>query len=469
MKRRLGVIAALLVIAAACGARVSDSQRLAAQGVGGAAGPGDAASADGSAPGVSGSPVGGAAAAPAEGPSAAGTNAGAATQGAPAASGDNGGSTDVGVTGTTITMGTVATLSGPIPGLFQGAAIGAQAFAAYINSQGGIGGRKLKIDVVDDQFDTGQNRAAVNDLSHKALGFLGSFSTFDDAGGADMQANGVPDIGYGLTDARRTSTVNFSPQPGKSGTFRTGPFEYYAKKFPDAVKAMGSIYGDIPASKGGAVDSMAAAQSVGWKFVYVRGAQPTETDFTADVIRMKAAGVKGFYTVATDPKSMARILLAMQQQNFHPEFVGFGASAYDPQLTGLAGDAANGVWVDQQLAMYAGGDSAAIPEVALMNQWVQKVKPGFTPDLYTAFSWASGRMLQQALAATGPRVTRKGLLAALAKIDNFDANGLLAPSGPGTKKQATCDMFMRIDHGKYVRQDPAGKGFLCIGHMFPHG
>src|SRR5688572_32624093 len=56
----------------------------------------------------------------------------------------NGGATDVGVTADTITLGTVTTLSGPVPGLFLGASLGVQAFAAYVNSQGGINGRKLK-------------------------------------------------------------------------------------------------------------------------------------------------------------------------------------------------------------------------------------------------------------------------------------------------------------------------------------
>ena len=171
-----------------------------------------------------------------------------------------------------------------------------------------------------------------------------------------------------------------------------------------------------------------AAESVGWH--YQRGYQPTETDFTADVIRIRQAGVKGFYTTSADPKTLARLFNAMKQQNFRPAFMGIGASGYDPSIITLAGAAAEGVYVDQQLALYAGGDAAAVPEVGLMNQWVQKVKPGWTPDLYTAFAWASGRMLVQALQAAGPHLTRKGVLAALQKIDQFDGNGLLAPAVP---------------------------------------
>jgi ABC-type branched-subunit amino acid transport system substrate-binding protein len=460
---RLVALVVLIGLASACGARVTDEQRAAATGgvtlqPGAANGQAsqsqtgsvrDAGERANGAPDASSSPGLGS-----------GQQAGVAAASGPV---DNGGATDVGVTPDSITLGVVASLSGPIPGLFQGAVVGGQAFIAYVNSQGGMFGRKLKLEVRDDQLDAGQNRAQTQDLSGKVLAMLGSFSTADDAGAPILEKAGIPDIGYGLTDARRSSPVNFSIQPAKSGTFRTGPFLYYGKKFPDAVKAMGAIYGDVPASKGGFVDSKAAAESVGWKFVYERGYQPTESDFTADVVRMRQSGVKGIYIVASDAKNMARLAKAMAQQNWKPDFVAFGASGYDANLIALGGDAVEGVYVDQQQALYQGGDAQSVPEVGLMNQWIQKVKPGFKPDLYTAFAWASGRLLVQAMQDAGPKVTRAGLIAALRKIDNFDANGLMAPAGPASKRQATCDLFMQVRKGQFVRVDPPDKGFMCGG------
>ena len=476
----LVAVLALVCLAAACGARVTDEQRLAATNGTTAAGTGTGATGVGAGTGTEAGPagpgaseVGGdAGALPAGGEAGATAEnqapgaAAPAPGGAPAPQGDNGGATDVGVTADTISLGTVTTLSGPIPGLFQGAAIGSQAVVAYLNSQGGINGRKLKLTVRDDQFDAGQHRAQTQDLVRQVFAFLGSFSTFDDAGTPEIEKNGVPDLGYGLTDGRRNSPINFSPQPAKARTFRTGGFLYYGKKFPEAVKAVGTIYGDVPASKESALDANAAAESVGWKIVYERGYQPTESDFTADVVRMRQAGVKAFFTTSADAKTMARILKAMQQQGFKPEFIALGASAYDATFPTLAGAAAEGVFIDQQLALYQGEDASAVPEVALMNQWMQKVKPGYKPDLFAAFAWASGRMLEQALKDAGPQLTRQGLLAALKKIDNFDANGLLAPSGPASKRQATCDMFMQVKGGKFVRLEPAGRGFLCGGSIF---
>jgi ABC-type branched-subunit amino acid transport system substrate-binding protein len=391
---------------------------------------------------------------------------GADTSPSSAPAGGNGGATDVGVTADSVTVGLVTTLSGPIPGIFQGAVVGAQAFAAYLNSQGGIYGRKLIIKVADDQFDAAQYRALTIELASKSLGLMGSFSLYDDSPVPELEKQGVPDIGYSLQDRRRQSPINFSPQPAKAGTFRTGPFLYYGRKFPEAVKAVGTIYGDVPASKNAALDSMAAAESVGWKFVYSRAYQPTESDFTADVIRMRQAGVKAFYSTAADPAVLARLLKTMEQQGMKLPLFAIGANGYDPSVLTLAGSSGEGVFIDQQLALYQGGDAATVPEVALMNKWVHRVKPGFTPVLYTAYSWASGRMLEQAMKAAGPQLTREKLLAALRKIDNFDSNGLLAQGGPASKRQPTCNMFLRIQGGKFVRVDPAGKGYLCEGGIF---
>ena len=37
-------------------------------------------------------------------------------------------------------------------GLFTGAVVGTEAYAAYVNAQGGVNGRKLVVQSTDDQF-----------------------------------------------------------------------------------------------------------------------------------------------------------------------------------------------------------------------------------------------------------------------------------------------------------------------------
>src|SRR5207248_11803468 len=75
------------------------------------------------------------------GPSATGSSAAAGpAQTAAAPAGGNGGATDIGVTADTYTLGNVATLSGPVPGIFQGAVIGTQAGVPTPTAWAGLSG-----------------------------------------------------------------------------------------------------------------------------------------------------------------------------------------------------------------------------------------------------------------------------------------------------------------------------------------
>jgi ABC-type branched-subunit amino acid transport system substrate-binding protein len=372
--------------------------------------------------------------------------------------GGNGGSTDVGVTGTQITLGTIATLSGPVPGLFQGAVLGTQAFIAYKNSTGGIFGRKLKLEVRDDQFDAGQYRAAAQDLVPKTFALVGSFSLYDDAGVAAVTAARMPDIGVALTNTRNSSANNFSPNPVAPGA-PLGPFNWVKQRYPTAIGSVGTLYPDVASAKQVFNGYRRAAESVGYKFAYSRGYQATETDFTADVVRMKSSGVKMVYLLSADVKTVARLAKSMQQQGFKPDAFVVSNVAYDATFFPLAGSAAEGIINIQTQAMYLGEDSSN-PEVALFRQWLNRVKPGVRPDLFAVYGWASGRLFVQALEAAGPKATRAGVLAALHKIDNFDANGLLIPSGPAQKRPGTCFLVVTVKGGKYIRTDPPN-GFKC--------
>lgn len=470
--RVIGV--ALALVATACGSRATPTQLATARArtSGGAAtaasatGPVAAASGGTSEPGAGNADTAGAAStgtaggSTSSGASATGSSAAAGpAQTAAAPAGGNGGATDVGVTADTYTLGNVATLSGPVPGIFQGAVIGTQAAVAYLNSKGGMWGRTFKLDVRDDQFDTGQNRAQTIDLLGKAFAFTGSFSLYDDAAIQQIIKSGIPDVTYSLSEARRHITNNFSVQPGVKG-WRLGPLNYFKAKLPDAIKSVGTIYGDVPASKSAYDGWKQAAESVGYKIIYERGTAPTETDFTADVVRMRQAGVKMVYLMATDYKATARLAKAMQQQGFKIPFVD-GGTAYDAALLTLAGSAADGMINEQQMSMYSGEDAGAVPEVSLFNQWLQKVRPGYKPDVFAVFGWASVRLFEKALQAAGPKATRADVVRELKKIDDFDDNGLVARAGPASKRPPNCYIMIKIEAGKFSRYDSPPPGYRC--------
>ncbi|HVT76095.1 MAG TPA: ABC transporter substrate-binding protein [Acidimicrobiales bacterium] len=374
--------------------------------------------------------------------------------------GGNGGATDTGVTASSITLGNVSTLTGPVPGLFAGAVVGTQAVVAYENSLGGLWGRTFKLDARDDQFDTGQNRTQTIDLIGKAFAMLGSFSLYDDAAADQLTQAKIPDLSHALGDARFAVPTNFSIQPSAKGG-DLGPFNYFKAHNPDVITKVGSIESDIPSAVKLHKGYRAAGESVGYKWLYDRAIGSTETDFTSDVVRMRDSGVKMVYLISVDDATAARFAKAMQSQNFKPEVFLVGGSGYDADVIAKAGSAAEGMLVTSSTAMYGGEDAASIPEVALFDKWVQKVKPGFTPDIFTAYAWAEGRLLFQAMENVGPKVTRAAINAEVKKIGNFDDSGLFAVSNPGAKGPAACWILLKVTGGKYVRTDSPKDGYRC--------
>lgn len=477
---------------AACGVRVDDSlrqQAAAAQLGGGGGGP---VSADGTpldgteVDPVTGEPTTGdaggdgttgVAGAGGTGTSGAGGSAGSAagdagggggggdgTAAAPA--GGNGGATDVGVTANQITIGNVADLSGPVPGLFQGAVIGTQAYIAKINSEGGVFGRKLRLKVGDGQLDCGENRARHEALSKEVFAFVGSFSLNDDCGTDALAGKNVPDVHNALGQKTLQSKDNFSVQPLPPG-WRTGPLQYFKKKFPDRWTKIGSIYANVGgASATWLKGTKPAIESTGGKVLYDRGFGPTDTDFTADIVRMRNDGVQLLYISASDAPTFARIVKAARQQDVDWPIIA-GGIAYDEGFLKQVGSDGEGVLGDQLYSQFFNADdAAAIPAVKDFQTWTGRVAPGKKRDLFAAFGWASTQLFVEALKKAGPEAKRATIIAELKKVTTFDAGGLLAPSGPGNKQPPTCYVLNAVKGGKWVRVDTPPNAYRCDGEFF---
>jgi ABC-type branched-subunit amino acid transport system substrate-binding protein len=473
-RRFVVLVLVAMLTAAACGSRSSEAQKLEALRGGGGSGASGASDASGSGA-AAGSDLGGAGSAAAGG--SGGAAAGGASGGAAAASGaaaknaapsgGNGGATDVGVTPTSLTVANVSILTGPVPGLFAGAVNGTDAFLAYQNSQGGVYGRQLKLLTGDDQFDCGHNKALTESYLGKAFAFVGSFSLFDNCAADVLNANPtVPDVHNALSVAAQKESNNFSGQPIRQGA-STGPLNYLKSKAPDAITKVGTLVGDVQAARDSWVGIRAAAESVGYKILYERTYAPTETDFTADIVKMQQAGVKMVLLVAMDVKAAARLMKAAEGQHWKPEITAMGASAYDPQLVPLAGASAlENVWLYLPTALYIGEDRGVNKEVDLFQTWLKRTHPSAGADLFTAYGWASARLFVQALQAAGPRATRAGVIAALKNVHQFDSNGLLALADPAAKQPPTCYVMARINGGKFARVDDPPNGYRCDGAYF---
>lgn len=490
-RRHLALLAAFSLVAAGCGARLSSAQLAAAK----AAWAGSSASAgNGSVNGGSGSGglVGSRSATNSPGNTVAGngstgsgggtgtgstsnttSGAGRTVSGAPSSSaaapgsyfGVSAGAVSIlpsvckgpvsgpGISSSEIDVGDVTTVTGPIPGLEAGAIHGIDAFAAYINSLGGICGRRLVVKIADDNLDASQNATATESLAGKVMAFVGSDSGVDQGGATYLQSH--PDIPYvaeALSPQAFDLSSNFSPMPVPLG-LNLAPFLYFKRKDPAAITHMAVLAQNQPTALADTKAQVQAMESIGYKFVYTDyNIEPTQSDFSSDAQAMKSAGAQGVYFLSIG-SFYADVARAIQNAGLSLKLPIYSENAYDPSFTADAGSAANGSTLYSALAMFQGQDSNAVPMVGLFNKWFRAISGGAIPDEFAAWGWMDGLMFIEGLNAGGG-LTRPNLMNGLRQLTAFTGGGFESSINPGKKTPPQCYLLIDVVNQQYVR-DPA--------------
>ncbi len=372
-----------------------------------------------------------------------------------------------GVTPKSVTVGNVSIISGPVPGLFEGAPVGVKAYFDMVNAEGGVDGRKLIVDSKDDAFSGQQNQTDTQGAINSDFALVGSFSLFDGYGCAALASNtAVPDVSVTLDPGTNALPNDFSVQP-LSGRETLGPVEYYKKHYPKDM-TVGAIVSDVASAESQMAEQFAGMKSVGYKIGYVDDVNPLQSDFTTDVINMKNAGVNAVDLGGVDWQDAAIFVENAATQNWHPGLIFSTGPVYAGQFISHAGGPAvtNGIQIGQVYALYLGQDAKSVPAVKQFDTWVKKVNPSWVPDLYTLFGWASADLFVQALKAAGPHPTRGAVMAQLEKSTNFNANGLMGGSDPAAKTVTPCFLMAGIKNGTFVRELPTGSGFDCNAKLY---
>ena len=393
--------------------------------------------------------------------SSATTGPGAALAGAGTTTGSSG---VVGITPTTITLGQEADISGPIPGLFAGAEYGIDAWAGYVNSTGGIDGRKIVIDHQDSALSCATFTNGIQSLVNSTFAVVGSASAVDSCAVTTLKSHpSFPYIPAFLVNTAYAADPNvFSPVPEPSGWQTTG-YQWIKDKYgAAAAQKYAMLWGTTEELN--YKEQTGAAASIGYKLVYNRGVGYTETNFTSDILRMKSQGVEIVDVTDAAVNQVVDFLQQAAQQNYHPDAV-ISLSAYDATFFKLLGNPADASNVIMPVAssLYLGQDAATVPEITTMTNWVQKTHPGATMTLYILEAWSAGLLFQQAMAKAGPHPTQSELLAALRGVTSFTANGLEPPDNPGQGVPPTCVVMTTALNGNFVRVDPPKSGFDCKG------
>lgn len=368
---------------------------------------------------------------------------------------------DVGITPDSITVGLVASLSGPIAGLWNTAVYAMDSFVREVNLAGGVDGRKIILKIVDDGFDSGRNAAAVRELADQVFVFLGSASGADAGGAGIIRAKSIPDFGSALSPQRAANPtyVHLGSSGNEEGRHDNLPM--YAKGL--GVKKMGYIYFSNDVAVTEAKAWRKAYESVGIQTCYDTQVQFVEPDYTVHAVALQRNGCDGAYVVI-DTNSSAKLQAAIYRQQWKPTFMLYNYTAYDDNFARLAGgpEVAEGVyaWLWQAFA------DEPIPEMQRYVAALKKYYPNADPKGYNAApNWADGLLFLKALKAVGPNPTRSRLMEEVAKIRNYDAEGMMPPYPDATKRiRQPCIHIARFTKGAWKQAWPSS-GWDCTGRL----
>lgn len=122
----------------------------------------------------------------------------------------------------------------------------ARAYARWINANGGLNGRELKVLTCNDHNDTvSAAKCARRAVKEDAVAVVGSYSQYSDAFFPYLEGDGIPYIGgYGVTNAEFTSPLSYPVNGGQSSLLAGLGKELAATCGPVSLVRPDTIAGD---------------------------------------------------------------------------------------------------------------------------------------------------------------------------------------------------------------------------------
>jgi hypothetical protein len=403
--------------------------------------------------------------------------------------------TEVGVTPSEIHIAVIADVDNPlVPGLFAGSRDAVLGFAKYINASCAtknkcLAGRKLVVDFYDPHLNANETRkdeilACANDLamvgtSAAILESVADMRNCKDQAGA---TTGIPDIPFlagplvqqcsdesfpMIPIGIRCATKDLHPQTYDSNVARGF---YFLKKYGalHGIYLFSSDskdgYDDEFVGDGGLRDIGGVGRGIRSDGDFAVSAGAIQSAFTPFVQAMKTKGSN--YAQCAQPEVCTVELRkeAVLQSATNQVKVWDCANCYDKQFLQAGGADVEHEYVENaSLPFYDPREQKANPMLANFVRYTGQDKI----DGAGIFAWAAAVAFRDAVnsdvKAHGVNgLTRANLLAALNRIHNFDAGGMIAPHDFAGRKISDCEVLMQVRNGRFVRVQPTKPGtFDC--------
>jgi branched-chain amino acid transport system substrate-binding protein len=348
--------------------------------------------------------------------------------------GGNNSASAPGITATTIKLGSHYPLTGVAAPGYSQIPLGAKAYFDYVNSKGGVNGRKIEWDYKDDGYNPTNTSQVVNQLvlKDKVFGLMGGLGTPTHSAVLDfLNSEGVPDLfvasGSSLWDQPKKNPDTFGWQ---TDYISEGKIigQYIKQNMPNAKVGLFLQDDDF-----GADGEKGVRQFIDSQIVDAERYTPGKTDVTAQISALQQKGAD-FVIGFNVPAYTALTQLTALKLGYHPQWFYSNVGSDATLVGGLLANFSQGQVKDAS-SLTGALTTQYLPVVEDQNDpWVQSFTKiwqasGQQGNLnnFELYGMAQAYTTVQALQAAGKNPTRDGLVSAIEKAGKDWKGPWLAP------------------------------------------
>jgi branched-chain amino acid transport system substrate-binding protein len=387
-----------------------------------------------------------------------------------ASTASSGGTGAPGVTSSTITVGSLANVTGILSSDFAPIVDGVKAYFDMVNAQGGVDGRKLVLGYQkDDQGSQTTDLTVSQQLVEQdhVFAVVGVATPF--FGGASYLAKqGVPTFGYQVSTDWQDGPSLFADY-GSVLDFSAGEMSdaYVAKQLH--ATAVGVVAYGVQQSAAACQAAVQGFNAFGIPVTYQDLTFGIGTDATPDVLAMKAHHVDLVLT-CLDVSGNIAFARAIAQNGLDAHQVWL--NGYDRPTLQQYGSLLNGVVVEVQHVPFEAATAfpGVYPGMETYLQEMQRYEPSATYNEVALDGWINAAQFVAGLRAVGRNLTQKKLVDAINSETDFTAGGLMPPvnwtDGNNHVRSVPpyCAAWVMAENGRFVPEFVQGAHgvFVCF-------
>jgi branched-chain amino acid transport system substrate-binding protein len=346
-----------------------------------------------------------------------------------------------GITADTIVFGQAAVLEGPASALGTGMKAGLTAAFEEANKKGGVHGRKLKLNSVDDGYEPAKSITATKKLieEDKVFSLIGPVGTPTSAATQPIAtAANVPFVGAFtgasfLRDSKLANVINVRAS-------YDAETEAWVKHLTEdlKIKKVAIFYQDDAFGRAGLSGFKKAMDKRSMEIAAEGTYERNTVAVKSALLTLRRAEPEAVVMVGAY-KPSAEFIKLSRQVGFNPVFVNIsfvGASALAQEL----GQDGEGVIVSQVVPFPW---DASLKVVADYQAAIKAVDANAKPEFVSLEGYLVGRLAIAALEKAGKDVTRESFLKAIKDTGTFDIGGLQMSFGP-SDNEGLDKVFMTV-------------------------